>query len=421
MNRRQFTSSALLTSAAAALPGIAFAQTGAASSPAATLANLRTFKLAIPQAKLDLIERQLRDAELAPAMLADGWSTGMSVKWLAALRAHWLDRFDWRAIESRLNRHPQFLADVGGTTLHFYHVEGKGPNPRPVLLAHGWPYSIYAFADVIDRLTDPVRFGGRAEDALTIVAPSMPGYAFSPATNPPTGPLGTVRLYRTLMQDVLGYPRFGLQGGDIGSLIGVYMARDFAPAMTGLHLNLGPESGPPKNGQMSAEEKEWRERGAAYLAAEFDYMRAQANKPMMVGAALQASPLATAAWIAEKFWSWTDHGGHLDQVISKDKLLTEVMAYVATDSIASSFGMYRMIRDELQFQFHPGGRIPVPTGLYLGPEEYIFANPSREVAERSYNLRRYTRPARGGHFPFFENTDSFSADVLAFFRDVHAA
>jgi pimeloyl-ACP methyl ester carboxylesterase len=381
----------------------------------------RPFRLSVPDSDLAGIKASLQAARLASPMLDDGWATGMSMAWLKDLRDYWIDGFDWRATEARLNRHPQYLADVGGTTLHYYHVPGKGPNPRPVLLGHGWPYSIYAFADVIDRLTDPARFGGNPADALTVVAPSMPGYGYSPATNPPLGPVGTMRLHRTLMRDVLGYSRFGVQGGDIGCLVGVYMARDFGAELTGLHLNIAPVPDPPPNAAVSAEEKAWRDAGAAYFMAEFDYLRTQANKPMMIGAALQTSPLATAAWIAEKFWSWSDHGGNLDAVISKDKLLTEVMAYVAPGTIASSFGMYRMIRDEIAFRFHPGGRLAVPTGLYLGPKEYVFANPSRALADRAYNLQRFTGPARGGHFPFLEQPAAFADDVLAFFHDVHAA
>lgn len=413
MNRREFTTSALVAGAVATLPTAVAAQVASATS------RPRPFSLHVPDAKLATIRRQLELADLAPPMLDDSFArTGMSMAWLASLRDHWLNGFDWRAVEVRLNRHPQYLTDVDGVTLHFYHVPGKGPAPRPVLMGHGWPYSIYSFAEVIDRLTDPARFGGDARDALTVIAPSMPGYGYSAITNPPLGPLGTLRLYHTLMRDVLGYPLFGVQGGDIGSLVAIYMARDFPGDLAGMHLNIGPDAGPPPGVAISAEERAWREQGAAFFQAEFDYLRTQGNKPMMIGAALQTSPLATAAWIAEKFWAWTDHGGNLDAVISKDQVLTEVMAYVATDRIASSFGMYRMIRDELHFQFHPGGKLMVPTGLYLGPKEYVFANPTRDVAARSYNLKRYTRPERGGHFPFYEQPKAFSDDMLAFFREV---
>ena len=381
--------------------------------------NVRPFNVAIPDRTLQAIEVSVRDARLPEPMGDDDWSTGMSVRWLGGLRDHWLSHFDWRAVEARINRHPQFLADVDGVTLHFYHVPGVGPAPKPVLIAHGWPYSIYSFAEVIDRLTDPARFGGDAADALTVVAPSLPGYGFSSTANPLLGPLGTLRLFRRLMQDVLGYPAFGVQGGDIGALVGIYMAHEFPDDLMGLHLSIAPDAGPPVDTDMSDAERHWRHEGAAFFAAEFDYLRTQANKPMMIGAALQASPMATAAWIAEKFWSWADHGGDLDAVVSKDTLLTEIMAYVATDTIASSFGMYRMIRDELQFRFHPGGYIATPTGVFIGPKEYIFANPARTVIERSYNLQRYTQPSRGGHFPFLEQPQAFAEDISAFFRQTH--
>ena len=287
-------------------------------------------------------------------------------------------------------------------------------------MGHGWPYSIFSFADVIDRLTDPARYGGDPKTSLTIVAPSLPGYAFSSAPTSPSGPLETLKLWRKLMRDTLGYQKFGVQGGDLGSLVAVYMTRDFPANLVGMHLNIAPVANPEPGVAMSPEEKAWRDAGAAYFMAEFDYLRMQGNKPMMIGAALQANPLSTAGWIAEKFWSWTDHGGNLESVISKDQLLTEIMTYVVTDSIASSFGMYRMVRDETHYQFHPGGKIATPTGLYLGPKEYIFTNPPRDIAERSYNLKRFTKPARGGHFPFLEQPEAFSNDMLAFFGDLKA-
>ena len=378
--------------------------------------SVRPFKVAIPDAQLKAIRAGVASARLPRPMLDDSWSTGMSVAWLTGLREYWLTKYDWRAAEARINRHPQFVTEIDGNTVHFYHVRGKGPSPTPVLIGHGWPYSIFSFADVIDRLTDPARFGGDPRDALTVVIPSMPGYGFSSLPQNLMGPVATSRMWRKLMVDVLGYPRFGLQGGDIGCLTSTYAAAESPRTTIGLHLNLAPDNGPPP-GAMSVEEEAWRAEGAAFTQAEFDYMRAQGNKPMMVGAALEASPMAAASWIAEKYWAWADHGGDLDSVISKDKLLTEIMAYVATDTIATSFGMYRMVRDEIHYKFHPGPKIGVPTGVYLGPKEYIFGRPPRFVLERSYNLARLTSPARGGHFPFLEQPIAFSDDLLAFYRE----
>lgn len=379
--------------------------------------SLRPFEVNVSDARLNEIRTAIESSRLPQPMLDDSWATGMSVSWLAGLRDYWLDHHDWRAAETRINRHAQFLTEVDGNTIHLYYVEGNGPSPTPVLIGHGWPYSIFSFADVIDRVTDPARFGGDERDALTVVVPSLPGYGYSSLPAGLMGPVATARLWRKLMTEVLGYPRFGLQGGDIGCLTSIYGAAESPHTTIGLHLNLAPDNGPAP-GEMSVEEKTWREEGAAFTAAEFDYMRAQGNKPMMVGAALASNPMAAASWIAEKYWAWTDHGGDLDTVISKDQLLTEIMTYVATDTVATSFGMYRMVRDEIGYQFHPGPKIATPTGVYLGPREYIFGRPPRFILDRSYNLVRLTHAARGGHFPFLEQPAAFSDDLLAFYREL---
>lgn len=412
---RQYGAGTLVSRRTLMLAGVAAAASQALPRNAFAANGPRPFKVAVPDKTLKAIHASVRDAKLPAPMLDDSWSTGMSVLWLKKLRDYWLNEFDWRAAEARINRHPQFIASVAGQDVHFYHVKGKGPSPKPVLMGHGWPYSIYSFADVIDRLTDPAKYGGDPAHALTIVAPSLPGYGYSSAANPPLGPLGTLRLWRQLMREQLGYRRFGVQGGDLGSLVAVYMAHEFPADVTAMHLNIGPVASPVEGATISAQEKSWRDAGNAFFAAEFDYLRMQGNKPMMIGAALQASPMATAAWIAEKYWSWTDRGNTLESVVSRDQLLTEIMTYVTTDTIASSFGMYRMVRDELHYQFHPGGKIATPTGLYLGPKEFIFTNPPREIAERSYNLKQFTTPAKGGHFPFFEQPKAFADDMLAFF------
>jgi pimeloyl-ACP methyl ester carboxylesterase len=328
-----------------------------------------------------------------------------------------LTKFDWRAAETEINRFPQLMAKVDSQPIHFFHVPGKSPNAKPVMLVHGWPYSNLSFVPFLERLTDPAKYGGKAEDALTIIAPAIPGHAFSKADKP-FGPKRTAALLHMLATEVLGYSRYGFQGGDHGCLVGAYIAAAHPESLFGLHLNLVPVNLPPP-AEQNAEDKAWDAAGAAFMQAEFDYFRAQMGKPMMVGSVLAASPFSTAAWIAEKFWAWTDHGGDLDKVVSKDRLLTEIMAYVATDSIESSMWFYRQLRDEIGFRLHPGGRIAVPTGVYLPEKEFVLGNPPRAIIERNYNLVHEMRPKTGRHFPFYERPEVFAADIRQFFASLN--
>ena len=285
-----------------------------------------------------------------------------------------------------------------------------------MLIGHGWPYSNFTFVPFLERLTDPAKFGGNPAEALTVVAPALPGYGFSSKPTSMTGPKRTAELYRKLMVDVLGYRRYGLQGGDQGCVVMPYLAAQFPGDVIGLHLNLVPTLQLPEADQ-SAEEKAWSAKGAAFMASEMDYFRAQMDKPLMVGATLASNPMATAAWIAEKYWSWTDHGGNLDTAIPKDRLLTEIMAYVATDTIDSSVWFYRTFQKE---PFSPGVKIAVPTGVYLPRREFPIGNPPHDAIARSYNLVRETRPEHGMHFPMLEQPQDFAADIRAFFGSLSA-
>lgn len=139
---------------------------------------------------------------------------------MSTLVDYWRDRFDWRAQEARLNAFPQYKVRLHDIDLHFLHVLGKGPNPHPLLLSHGWPGSIFEFLELIPRLTDPERFGGNPADAFTVIAPSLPGYglSFTPG-QPRFGVEAIADCFAALMSEVLGYRRYGAQGGDWGSFV----------------------------------------------------------------------------------------------------------------------------------------------------------------------------------------------------------
>jgi pimeloyl-ACP methyl ester carboxylesterase len=383
-------------------------------------AAVRSFKVDIPQARIDAILARVRAAKL-PRQIPSGpgatsaWETGMDLAWLEGLRRYWVERFDWRAAEARLNRYPQYIAKVDGYDIHFYYVQGEGKNPLPLVLTHGWPGSVVEFLDMIGPLTEPSRHGGKASDAFTVIIPSLPGYGFSSMPDHPIMAISTAKLWHKLVTEVIGHPSYVAQGGDIGSAVTVQLAYLFPQSVKGIHLNLTPWLAIPAEQQTPAETK-WIADYEAYMAREFDYLRMQMNKPMMPAVALVDSPLGTAAWIAEKFWAWADHKGNLDAVIRKDTLLTDIMLYLVNDSgIDGSFWFYRAIRDEMTKGFHPGF-IKTPTAIARFPKEYPMGSPELSTAKRGYNVTHFTDMPRGGHFAALEQPGLLVDDLRSAFR-----
>jgi pimeloyl-ACP methyl ester carboxylesterase len=403
------------------------AETGAAEPAAQAITRtfakaelVRPFRVEIEQKRIDAILERVRTAKLPKQMPPtstgkSAWETGADVQWLEGLRQYWTTQFNWRAAEDRLNRYPQYKAHVDDVDIHFYYVRGEGSNPLPLLLTHGWPSSVVEFLPVIGPLTQPSKYGGRAEDAFTVIIPSLPGYAFSSLPNDMGIWNATARLWHKLITEVIGHEQYVAQGGDVGSEITVLLAYHYPRNVKAIHLNLLPWGNIPA-GDQTPEETVWVTKGDAYMMAEFDYLRLQVNKPMMPSIALSDSPMGAAAWIAEKFYAWSDNNGDLDQTVSKDHLLTNIMLYLLSDSgVEGSFRFYRGIRDELRWTFVPG-RIEVPTSVALFPREFPMGRPPLETAKRWYNIVRYTPMPRGGHFAALEQPDLFVKDLRQSFR-----
>jgi epoxide hydrolase len=391
------------------------AQHAAAQATFAKPELVQPFTVAIDQKRIDAILQRVRSAKLPkqmPPTSADkpAWETGADIKYLEGLRQHWTKQFNWRSAEARLNQYPQYKARVDGVDIHFYYVKGEGSNPLPLLLTHGWPGSVVEFLNVIGPLTQPSKHGGRAEDAFTLIIPSLPGYAFSSLPDDMNIWKTTARLWHKLVTEVIGHEKYVAQGGDVGSEITVLLAHNYPRSVKAIHLNLLPWGYIPPE-QQTPEEKAWSTAGDAYMTAQFDYLRLQVNKPMMLSVALADSPMGTAAWIAEKFYAWSDNNGNLDKIVSKDMLLTNIMLYLLSDSgVEGSFRFYRAIRDELQWMFVPG-KIEVPTSVALFPREYPMGRPPVETAKRWYNIVRYTTMPRGGHFAALEQPELFVKDL----------
>jgi microsomal epoxide hydrolase len=352
----------------------------------------------------------------------DPWSYGTSAAYLADLVAHWRDGFDWRAQEAALNAFPQYKVPLHGIDLHFLHVPGKGPNPTPLLLMHGWPGSVFEFLDIIPRLTDPAAFGGDPADAFTVVAPSLPGYGLSFAPNQKRfGVHDIAACMNDLMTGVLGYRRYAAQGGDWGGSIAACLGALHPAPLIGIHVNLLAirRDASIFAGDLSPEETAYRAELEHWLKEETGYQWIQGTRPQTLAAALSDSPAGLAAWIAEKFHAWSDNDGRIESAIDRDRMLGNIALYWFTGCIGASFWPY-YARLHGPWPIPDGTTVDAPTGYCQFPREIL--RPPRSLAARTYtDIRRWTEMEKGGHFAALEQPEALAAEVRAFFRSLREA
>jgi microsomal epoxide hydrolase len=374
------------------------------------------FTLHVPDEAIADLKRRLSATRLPDQAPGPSWAYGTDVDWLKGLLDHWRQGFDWRAAEARLNAFPQYKVGLAGIELHFLHAPGQGPAPLPLLLSHGWPGSVFEFMELIPRLADPARFGGDPNDAFTVVAPSLPGYGLSFRPGQPRfGVEAIADAFRELMGQVLAYPRYGVQGGDWGSFIASRMAALDAGHVLGIHLNMLPlRRDPQMVADPTAEEREYLEALARFLKEETGYQWIQGTKPQTLAFALTDSPAGLAAWIAEKFHTWTDCEGEIERAVDRDRLLANISFYWFTGAIGSSFWPY-YARMHGPWPIPDGRTIDVPMGYAQLPREIL--RPPRSLAERVYtDIRRWSVMPRGGHFAAMEQPEALAAEIAAFFR-----
>jgi pimeloyl-ACP methyl ester carboxylesterase len=379
------------------------------------------FALHVPDDAIADLRERLRRTRFPDQAPGEPWAFGTNVAWLSDLIAYWRDDFDWRAQEARLNQFPQYKVELDGIGLHFLHVPGKGPNPCPLLLSHGWPGSVFEFIDLIPRLTDPARFGGDPADAFTVVAPSLPGYgcSFTPGQKR-FGVEAIAASFAALMTGMLGFPRFAAQGGDWGSFITTRLGHSFAERMIGIHLNLLPIRRDPKLvANPTPEERRYLDELAQWLKEETGYQWIQGTRPQTLAFGLTDSPAGLAAWMIEKFRAWSDCGGDLETVFPKDHLLANIGLYWFTGAIGSSFWPY-YARMHGPWPIPDGATIDVPTGYCEFPREIL--RPPRSLAARTFSdIRRWSVMPRGGHFAAMEQPDALARELRDFFRPLRAS
>ena len=366
------------------------------------------------EAIVDLRERlaRTRFPDQAPG---PAWAYGTDLGYMRQLVEYWRERFDWRAQEARLNAFPQYRAALSVIDLHFLHVPGQGPSPCPLLLLHGWPGSVFEFLDIIPRLTDPARFGGDPADAFTVVAPSLPGYGLSFVPGQKRFGIEEIADCVAALMPRLGYEKFAVQGGDWGAITASRLGYAHADKLLGVHVNLlAVRRERDAASPATPEEEKYYEELARWLREETGYQAIQGTRPQTLAFALTDSPTGLAAWIVEKFRAWSDCGGDVESVFSRDQLLANISFYWFTGAIGSSFWPY-YARLHRPWPIPHGQTVNVPVGYAEFPCE-ILRSP-RSLAARAYtDIRQWTVMPRGGHFAAMEQPEALAHEIRQFFR-----
>lgn len=369
--------------------------------------NLTEFKVAVPQQVLDDLKSRLQNTRWPGESEGAGWNFGTSETYLQELVRYWLTGYDWRKHESFLNKYPQYIADVNGVKVHFQYIKGKGKNARPLILTHGWPDSYYRFHKIISLLTE-------GDQSFDLVIPSIPGFGFSDKVA--LSSEAVADLWKVLMTENLGYEKFYAAGGDVGMSVTKALASKYPGVVAGVHFtDVGYPMGQEDPATMTEAEKQFAQFVQQWWYAEGAYAMVHATKPQSLAYGLNDSPVGLAGWIL----SFANSGATPDLIEQafggKDEMLTNIMIYWVTQTIATSVRMYKADAIAQWSGLQPLQKSNVPAGVALFPREAQFP---KEWADRFVNVVSFKKMEEGGHFAALEVPDTFAGELRSFFYSI---
>jgi pimeloyl-ACP methyl ester carboxylesterase len=414
--RRGFLAGSAAAGASLLLPTVAYAEVDASA--------INRFTIDVPGAAIDDLRHRLRSVRWPEKETVSDDSQGVPLDRLQPLLEYWGNDYDWRKVEAQLNALPMFTTEIDGLDIHFIHVRSPHEGALPMIMTHGWPGSILEFTKVIGPLSDPTKHGGKAEDAFHLVIPSIPGFGFSgKPSRPGWGSDRIGRAWAVLMQQ-LGYSRYVSQGGDCGSVISQRMALQDVPGLIGIHLTMpgivpkeiatiltAGGAAPPS---LSDKERAAFDKLDTFYRNSSGYAAMMVTRPQTIGYSLLDSPVGLAAWMYDKFATWTDSDGDPGRVLTKDEMLDDISLYWFTRTAASAARIYW---EDHSNNFNAVSIPALPVAVSVFPGE-IYQAP-RTWTERCYgNLAYFNEVDKGGHFASWEQPALFTAEVRAAFRSM---
>jgi microsomal epoxide hydrolase len=378
---------------------------------------IKTIKVDIGNKILETIKKKVKNYPWHEMPDDGGWKYGTNLDYMKEISRYWVEEFDWKKHEANINKFKNFRTRVDNIDVHFIQEKGSGTNPMPLILIHGWPGSIVEYLHMIEKLAHPEKFGGKVEDAFDVIIPSLPGFGFSSRPSKPIGPRKMAEVLNNLMTKNLGYKNYLAQGGDWGATISNWLGHDHSESCKAIHINFLSMRLP--DGPQDDKEKEWEKKFIKGQEMEEGYRTQQSTKPQTLSYAMIDSPVGVAAWIIEKMHSWSDiKNNNIESVYTKDILLTNIMIYIITKTFNTASWIYYGRREE-------GGRlfpknfkkIKIPTAIAIFPAE-MSPWPPKSYLDRMFNITRYTKMEKGGHFAALEQPALLFDDIVEFARTI---
>jgi len=376
---------------------------------------VKPFKINIPDQIIKDIYNKVKKYPWHEISNHEGWEHGTNLKYMKEISNYWVNKFEWEKYENKINKFSNFIAKINDIDIHFIQEKGSGSNPMPLLIMHGWPGSVIEFLHIIEKLAHPEKFGGKEDDAFDVIVPSLPGFGFSGSPDKPIGPRKMADIFNTLMTKNLGYKSYLAQGGDWGATISNWLGYDHSKSCRAIHINCLTMRHP--HGPITREEKEWQTKFDSNQRMQDGYRTQQSTKPLTLSYSMMDSPVGVAAWIIEKFYFWSDlKKNNIESVYSKDILLANIMVYLVTKTFNTASWIYYGRREEggryFPKDFH---QIKVPTAALLFPAE-MSEWPPRSYVDRLFNIKRWTKMNKGGHFAALEQPEELIEDIKEFAR-----
>ena len=371
------------------------------------MSDISPFVISISDQQITDLNNRIANTRWPDAETAADWNQGVPLAYVKELVQYWGEQYDQQRLANRLNAFDNFKTNLLGLNIHFMHIRSSNPNARPLLLTHGWPGSVVEFLKVIGPLTEPQEHGGNADDAFHLVIPSLPGYGFSDKPQATGWGVEKIAEAWSALMARLGYSQYFAQGGDWGSVITSYIARQDPEHCLGIHINMGIVAPDPNAENLTANELSIMAGWKYYQDWDSGYSKQQATRPQTLGYGLVDSPSGQAAWIVEKFYQWMDCDGHPENIVSRDELLDNIMVYWLTGSGASSARLY--------WESFGGGEgreqpVSIPMGATISTKD-IFRTSERFASRVFTNIVYWKDKEEGGHFAAFEQPNAFVSEL----------
>ena len=371
------------------------------------MTDISPFVISISDEQIIDLKNRIANTRWPDAETTSGWNQGVPLAYVKELVQYWGEQYDQQRLANRLNAFDNFKTNLLGSSIHYMHINSSNPNARPLLLTHGWPGSVVEFLKVIGPLTEPQEHGGTADDAFHLVIPSLPGYGFSDKPQATGWGVEKIADAWSALMARLGYSQYFAQGGDWGSVITSYIARQDPEHCLGIHINMGIVAPDPNAENLTANELSIMAGWKYYQDWDSGYSKQQATRPQTLGYGLVDSPSGQAAWIVEKFYQWMDCGGHPENIVSRDELLDNIMVYWLTGSGASSARLY--------WESFGGGEgreqpVSIPMGATISAKD-IFRTSERFASRVFTNIVYWKDKEEGGHFAAFEQPNAFVSEL----------